>query len=185
MSYNRIGGGYLLGDAPFSRLRSGLWYGMPAPVGDAAMTLGYLYCTPMPLPAGLTISQIGINVSGAASGAVVRLGIYRDDGGAGPGALEVDAGEVDASTTGAKALDIDHLIAEGDLYWLAALATGAAPTVFRVQGASYALGTDSLIGGYSTAYVRTGVSAGALPDPWGGTAGVSVTVAPLVKVKPQ
>jgi len=62
--------------------------------------------------------QILIRIGGAGlAGALARLGIYAD-GAFKPGNLLLDAGEVDASTTGIKSLSIDITLDPGR-YWLA------------------------------------------------------------------
>lgn len=75
-------------------------------------------------------------VTAGTAGAVVRLGVYRD---AGLGRLDllVDAGTVDATTTGDKELTINTPVYAGDNLWLCAAIQGGAatPPVIRATDA--------------------------------------------------
>lgn len=69
---------------------------------------------------------MGINISTAGTaGAVVRLGIYKDDGTGIPGALVADWGTVDSSAGGVKNIAITTVLAPG-LYWPCAVPQVAA-----------------------------------------------------------
>jgi lysophospholipase L1-like esterase len=76
----------------------------------------------------VSLARIGVDISGAGqSGAVVRLGVYADNGQGYPGALLVDAGTVAADTTGVKEATIALALPPG-LYWLVACVQDAPTT---------------------------------------------------------
>jgi len=68
----------------------------------------------------MKFDRVGFLVSGAGgAGAKVRLGIYDDDNFK-PNSLLLDAGEIDATSTGTKTIDIDITLDVGR-YWLCAI----------------------------------------------------------------
>ena len=86
---------------------SGL-YGMPGCFlansrydGVSASTIYYM---PIKVDKPITISELAIGVQTAAAGAKVRLAIYKADTTFAPTTLVLDAGELDCSTTGKKAI---------------------------------------------------------------------------------
>lgn len=129
-------------------------------------TLNELIFVPFPVGEALTADRITIGVQTAQATSVVRLGIYSSTDGW-PGARVLDAGTVDASTTGYKEITISQALDAGTLYWLAYCAQTAAGTlVLRAPG----IGDGSVwVGGSSAAedprvcsYKESGVS-GVLP----------------------
>jgi len=62
------------------------------------------------------------------AGATVRGGIYNSDSSGFPGTLLIDAGTVDASTTGYKSIAINITLPTGR-FWIAGVSQGGAPTV--------------------------------------------------------
>ena len=93
-----------------------------------ALAANILYVTPIAITKRTTFTRIGIQVSTAgAAGANIRLGIYNNSTNHQPGTLVLDAGEIDASTTGTKEITISQSLRPG-LYWLAA-ANELAPSV--------------------------------------------------------
>jgi len=77
-----------------------------------------LRASPILLLHRVRIDQIGQHIAGAgAAGAKSRLGVYDDRGDIYPGNLLVDAGEIDASTIGAKNLAVDLTLDPG-FYWI-------------------------------------------------------------------
>jgi len=62
------------------------------------------------------------------AGATVRGGIYDSDSSGFPGSLLLDAGTIDASTTGYKSIAINITLSSGR-FWLAGVSQGGAPTV--------------------------------------------------------
>jgi len=99
--------------------------------GPSVLTSGYfswgspadwgvkLTAEPFIVQRRIRIDRIGTTICGTGgTGAVVRLGIYYDNGESYPGSLLLDAGTVDAeSSTGWKELTIDVTLEPG-LYWL-------------------------------------------------------------------
>jgi hypothetical protein len=158
----------------FLRLQpANLYYYYPnGPTTPVAHTLNDLVATPIWLPGGITVDRLGVEVTTAVATAVYRLGIYRDAGGI-PGALLVDGGTVDCSTTGNKTVTISQAINDPGLYWLAGSPQVAVATI---RGITHAPGLLALASGLANppatgghgGYSRTGVS-GALPDPFAGT----------------
>jgi hypothetical protein len=130
-----FGNGVIHGQPGF---KSGYWYGaMRSPSGGtAANGNGLATYTPFVVSAALTADRIGVIVTTAGStGALLRLGIYLSDASGAPGKVYLDAGTVDATTTGLKAITISKVLPPG-LYWLACVCQGApttAPTVRLCQ----------------------------------------------------
>lgn len=88
----------------YAKFRSSRYYGPPmygANPAPAAMTGNRLYAVPFFAGDGQAFDRLGVEVTTAAASAVIRLGIYNDSGGQ-PVTLLVDAGTVDASSTGWK-----------------------------------------------------------------------------------
>jgi hypothetical protein len=77
-----------------------------------AATLNLAYFSPVYFPRPTAVDQIRAQVTTAgAAGAVVRLGIYRQNPATGlPGTLLLDAGTVDATTTGVKTISVSETI---------------------------------------------------------------------------
>lgn len=99
-------------------------YASIAAAAVSAISLGAGECrtAPLLLFSG-TLDRIGVAVTtaaGAGGGGVVRLGIYSDDGTGRPGTLILDAGTVDATTTGVKEITISQAVTRG-VYWLVAV----------------------------------------------------------------
>ena len=109
-----------------------------------------------------------VTVVGTA-GAVVRLGIYDDDGSGLPGALVVDAGTIAGTVAAASTITISQAFANAGWRWLAACVQGAAGTRPTMRMVTY-VGDAPVSHGSTpgsniqTSYVQTGV-AGALPNP--------------------
>ena len=128
-----------------------------AALTTVAPTANVLRAFPFLVPNKMTLDQIAVNVTTLTAGKQ-RLGIYSDNGSVGPGALLLDAGEVDTGTTGVKAATISQAIPAGTLLWLAVVGN-AAPTVraLPVGGGIALLGLDSTLGtnpgiGWTVAY---------------------------------
>lgn len=143
------------------------------------MTQNTEFCVPLDVPAGTVLDRIGINVTTSAASGVVRLGVRADASGY-PGALLVDAGTIDASTTGTKELTISATTT-GIRVWLCAVGQGASGIVCTgVNGPVWPVEATTLAsaaGGVQAAYAQTGIT-GALGSfgAGNGTAGI----APLV-----
>lgn len=126
--------------------RSRTWF---VPLGTPTtltMFTGRIYYLPMILLRPQAVDRIGIVVTSAAGGeSVIRLGIYREgnrvigsSSDAPPMTLLVDAGLVDATTTGIKEILFEEPIElNAGVYWLAAVSqevTEPAPQVRGVTG---------------------------------------------------
>lgn len=171
------------GSAAYARTRganagaSGHYFAaMSGALSTGAPALNLLTVHPLDIGEAVTLDRIGIEVTTAAASSFCRLGLYADHGGK-PGALLLDAGQVDASTTGVKEITISQALNPG-VVWLAYVSQGGTPTVRR---SSSELGLPG-IGNATAATVsanpmaamaRTGVS-GALLDPFGSNQGGQV-----------
>lgn len=117
----------------------------------------------------ITIDQIACEITaGGSSGAVARLGIYKDNGYGYPGALLIDAGTVVATAIAAPASSISQVIEPG-LYWFAAALQGAPvsePTFRTSTGGDPSIGALTMLETIQSAnvgYGTTGIT-GALPS---------------------
>ena len=145
--------------------------------------LSTLYATPFYCPNDQKFDRIAVNNSG--TGNMARIGVYADDGNIKPGAVVLDAGEVDLNTTGIHYIEIDLTLFGGQLYWLAFYndatdygtirAVAVASHLSRILGYDLSLGIASGIG-----YYRTIGSYGALPNPFGTPTGIMSTTMPAV-----
>lgn len=83
-------------------------------------TVGNMYYMPLWVPKALTADRIAVKVETSGSaGAVLRLGIYAASPTTRkPDSLVLDAGTVDATSTGQKEITISQALTAG-LYWLA------------------------------------------------------------------
>ncbi len=128
------------------------------------------------LASQLTITEMGVNigVTGDAS-AVVRLGIYADDGSGRPGALIFEAGAVSAAATGwVSVTGLSQILVSG-VYHFAQVTQGVTTTAPKIWGTTgfviprpsgptpSALSSNSFAG-YQSA---TSVPTGALPAAFG------------------
>jgi len=91
-----------------------------------ALTANTMYAWPFIVPRKSKYDRMNINVTTAASGTRVRLGLYTNEG-LYPKGLITDAGELDTGTTGSKDALIDVTLEPG-LYWIVLLSSGA-PTL--------------------------------------------------------
>ncbi len=122
------------------------------------------FYVPMPIPRSVTIDRIGIEVTDSAAGSpVIRLGIYENNAGA-PGTLILDAGTVDASTTGFKEITISQALTAG-MVWLV-LAQQGGTSNGSVRATRYATHVSIPSSGYSlyeaAAWVDADATSGAL-----------------------
>jgi hypothetical protein len=111
---------------------------------------GRLYAVPIEIPTPTTFTKIGINVTTGATGSPVmaRLGIYKDQKGV-PGALVVDAGEVDVTTVAAVEATISKTLF--GRYWLAVIFESASSLQITLQSSASTLvgeyGAEGPVGG--------------------------------------
>lgn len=173
---------------PRSIYKTGWYYTAAANTQTHIPVEAEMRCSPFFVAEDITLDRIGLEVTSAGTaGALIRLGIYEDNGDGIPGALVIDAGTVDATTTGVKEIVISQALARGDFH-LAAAVQGAAATRPTIRAHS---GSDAMFpAGHPTATqisaypiagsYQTGVT-GALPA----TAAITnpTTVPPRVLVR--
>lgn len=133
------------------------------------------------LPSGITLDRIGVEAIGTTANAKCRLGIYLDSGSGMPGALLIDAGQVDTSTAGNKEATISQAITTSGLYWLVAVAQTAAAQVRCANGMTPAIQAATSLGTAPSASntfsgFSIGSISGSLPDPYGTPTAVGVTI---------
>jgi hypothetical protein len=166
----------------------GFYYPTPNSTQNATvtMTLSQLRAVPFRVDKTTTWDRIGFEqTTVGAAGALIRLGIYADDGLGAPGALTLDAGTVAAdSGTGIKTITISQQLTPG-VYWLAAVCQ-VATSVMRNTGPQspfhYLLSTSAPIN-YSSSVVEcftvNSITAG-LPNPFGSTVNAGAGSGPCV-----
>ncbi len=135
-------------------------------IGTAgAVSAGRLYAVPIEILTPTTFTKIGINVTTGATDSPVpaRLGIYKDQKGV-PGALVVDAGEVDVTTIAAVEATISKTLF--GRYWLAVIFESATSLQITLQSSASTnvgeYGAEGPIGGANV--LRPTVTYGALPS---------------------
>jgi hypothetical protein len=141
---------------------------------NLAITANSLYAYPFVVPESQTFDRIAIKVQTLSAGNV-RLGIYSDNGTVYPGALLVDAGEVDVGATGVKSLTINQTLTAG-LYWLVLVGNSTPTLTGVVSGYSYSCIGSSDLTAASNMYWLAGFPYAALPTPF--PAGASGNVLP-------
>lgn len=109
----------------------------------------------VPILVDMTVDRIGVYCDTAASGGATRLGIYASDANNRPGALVLDAGTVDTSTTGEKTITISQALTAG-IYWLTAVEQGN--TSVRVRSSNVFLTLPVLAGVSITQLTTPGTS---------------------------
>jgi hypothetical protein len=96
---------------------------------------------PFWVPKTATFDRISIRTvtTPGSAGAVIRLGIYNDNGAGKPGSLLLDAGTIDATAAvGLQEITINQSLTAG-LYWLVAVPQGAPTTAATTQIVSSAI----------------------------------------------
>lgn len=175
-------GGGVGGDFPLAGGQGGDGYSTPWGVpgwhisqaggttGSNGLLFGFLIC----VSGTRSYDRIGVKVSTLEVGKKVRLGIYEHDAdNRWPGALILDAGTIDVSTTGDKEIVIDQELTAG-YYFLVWIGDGG---TFRLAGTSRTTTSGPVSSGHSSVGNRTGragayvsgqlaVVAGGLPDPF-------------------
>ncbi|MGZ6852658.1 MAG: hypothetical protein ACXVGB_00590 [Mycobacteriaceae bacterium] len=151
---------------------AGRYYGPPMTgIAPTALPLNRHELSPFWVPAAQTFDRIGCQVTTGAASALVRLLIYADSSDLPSGAPLLDAGTIDASTTGYKEITISQALPAGQV-WLAAHIEGAGCSVSRGNLA------DRTLQGYpNLTDAVTSVTLGAFVD--------SATVNPLPAVAGQ
>jgi hypothetical protein len=158
-----------LGVYPFFTFASGEYYGALRSLATlstyGAITQNRIYYTWMYIPVATTFQNIAMSVETAQASNTFRLGVWQDNGSGKPGALLVDGGTVDASTTGLKQASISVSIS--GLVWLGIVEQGGAggAKFYAVNAATMHENTAS---GNVSEWVSTSTAiSGALPDPAG------------------
>jgi hypothetical protein len=107
-----------------------------------ALEANKIYAMPVPVPVGLRIDRIAINVTGAVAGGLARLGVAKDLNGR-PDKIAYDAGEISVATTGNKKISGTKRLWPG-LNWLL-VASNAAITIrcFTPAGLLNLMGFDA------------------------------------------
>lgn len=169
-NYTDAGGGGGGGLGPGSYKAGDLVF-TPAPdATGAAKPAGQVFYIWVPLIENVTLDRIAVYVRTAAASSTVRLGIYADDGAGRPGSRTLDAGTVDTSTTGGKAITISQAVTTPG-FWGAYLAAGGAPTTDALAngftlGVSYGGNYNGAVG-YTNAMEETGTVMPATAAPSG------------------
>jgi rubredoxin len=96
---------------------------------SATLTNGTLRLAPWVVPFPMTIDRLGAKITSAGeAGAKLRLGIYSDTGNTYPGALLLDAGQINGDSATVQELTVSQVLAAG-LYWIG----GAVQAVVTTQ----------------------------------------------------
>lgn len=135
-------------------------------VASGVQPYQHLVASPCWVGETITIDQLAVEVSGAVSGASIRLGIYLPTYPQRPFGdpfltnpsmtLLVDAGTIDASTTGLKILTITPTQVPDGLFWLVSVPQGAT----SVNPGTYSSGTTTAPG--TAAFSPLGLSQGGM-----------------------
>lgn len=151
----------------------GFYLRTPGVTGQTMTSLAEatLYATPLFIPGLMTVDRFALSVSTAgAAGALIRVGFYAHDASyGGPGARILDAGTIDATTTGDKSLTINQQLP--GTVWAAWVVQGAAATrpVIRANspvGFSPFNASGDLQFSPGGSLLMSGAVAGALPASW-------------------
>lgn len=161
------------GGAIGSTYKSGMWTVSPNAASTAAPVNGQLTACPIYLPRSGSITDLAVEVvtTPGGAGALVRIGVYADDGTGYPGTLLVDAGTVDCTTTGVKTITLGAALSlPAGRFWLAAAVQGnptPSPTMridqnTRSTGGILAATSTVALQSANTSYLQSAVT-GALP----------------------
>lgn len=173
--------------------------GLPLPDLQGAATFagnilgGYMVAYPTSVPFGVTIDQMSCHVETLAADSFVRLAIYRPrNDGTLTMDLVVDAGVVDASTTGQKDISLSPGVTlTPGTYYLCASTQGTNASTVRVRSRAiansgvFAHPTSSFFGnnpGFWGLFKNQGTTNAAFPDPVTFTEATSI-IRPLVALR--
>jgi len=139
------------------------------------ITANRLYATYLALPRGVRLDRIAVSVYEGVESGHLRLGIYRDDNlDTYPESLVLDAGAVDASTSGEKAVSIGlHL--EPGIYFLT-FVSDATPKLWLNADPRWRcpMGQGASLSYWHNVWQVNSHAYGPLPDPFpSGAAGVN------------
>lgn len=108
--------------------------GYATPTGAGA-TQNRLFGTPVYIPQNGTFNAAGIEITTAAAGGTVRLGIYASLANGLPGALVADFGTIDATVVGFRSVPISLTLQRGS-YWIAGVTNNTSVAMLRVAAAA-------------------------------------------------
>jgi len=112
------------GNGMARKLRANRWF--TAPVGSPTAispTINNLCVVPITIQKAINVAQLSLTVTTAVAASTIRMGIYADNGIGYPGALIIDAGSIDTSTTGNKTIACVTTLPPGT-YWIAYVSQG-------------------------------------------------------------
>lgn len=147
-------------------------------ITNVSLTANQVIFAPIQVASSRTLTVLGINVAVAgSSGAVIRFGVYRDNGGK-PGTLLLDAGTSGASGVGFAHVGANLALSTGQ-YWLAAVAQGGATTQPTVACSAFIpIGMSVTTSNPTANAFAMNAVAGALPATF--VSSGTVTCSPLV-----
>jgi len=178
------GGGVTPGQVPLAAIRASAYLftqGAGSQGNSTAVGVNTQVASPIYVPSNTTADRICLQVVTAAASGLWRLGIYADAGTSYPGAVMLDAGTIDASTTGVKEITIGTpTTLPTGVYWVAAKCEGAYAAARGTSGPVWGVvpGSNTSSNDVAAAYICTQSSAG-LASTWpawgaGGTGIVAV-----------
>lgn len=157
------------------------WYTSPntgTALTTGAVTLGRLYAVPFISSKAGTLDRIAFNVTTLLAG-YGRCGIYSDTGSLYPGALLLDGGQMDTSTTGVKSTTINQALSASSMYWLVFLASVAVTVrCLSVGSMSPVLGFNNTLGTAPNVGLYAAQTYGALPSTFPASP-TMITAAPI------
>ncbi len=122
---NRIAALEAVALPPVAAIISGRYYGplttlsgWVGPLISMIAVPNYLYASPFLCPQTVAFDQVGVEVTTAAEGGTIRLGIYNVGADGLPSSLRQEFGIVDCAATGWRSLPVTITLPRG-LYWLA------------------------------------------------------------------
>lgn len=184
-------GGFAVGDVPMAAIRASAYLftqGAGSQGSSTTVSVNTQIASPIYVPSSTTADRICLQVNTAAATALWRLGVYADSGSMYPGALMLDAGTIDASTTGVKEITPGAaLTLPAGVYWVAAKCETAHAAARGTSGPVWGVvpGGNSSSNDVAAGYVSTNASAG-LSTTWPawGVAGTgTVPTAPRVGIR--
>jgi len=150
---------------------------------------GLLRVAPWVLRRPVAIDRIGAVVTTVGeANSKVRLGVYADTGNAYPGALLLDAGQINGDSATTQEITVALTLAPG-IYWIGGVSQACAttPPTVRIAAAAWvppltlSIGTSVAAGAATMGYQQTGVT-GALPSTFSATV-TATTTPPRVFVR--
>lgn len=148
--------------------RSGRYLTAPAGVSQTSngtLTIGSLRYMPVYFDRASTVIELGVYIPTGVASALVRLGLYADSDGQPSGSPLVDAGTVDASTSGYKPITSLSVGMGLGRAWVGGVVQAAAANVVGVLGVAAGIAaTTGYSGNDMTACVDAASTTGALPS---------------------